>query len=58
MKNAKVKNAKPTYLNFLFHFSALNGYLQTFLDVVLVHDGCIDSQLKKHSPQEKGKGIN
>ena len=58
MKNAKVKNAKPIYLNFFLHFSALNGYLQTFLDVVLVHDGCIDSQPKKHSPQEKGKGIN
>lgn len=50
MAHVTLRNAKfrPIYFNFFLHFNVFNGYPQTLLEVVLVHNGCRDYQLKKH----------
>lgn len=53
-RNAKVI---PTYFHFFMYLSTPNGYPQTLLHVVLVHNECSDSQLKCFPPRVRGRCI-
>lgn len=52
-RNVKVR---AVYFHLFLPLNTSHGCPQTLLHVVLVHNGCSDSQLKKCAPQEKVSG--